>query len=244
MFCEKPLATTQADCRRIVDTETAKPRRLVQVGFMRPYDSGHRALKQTIDAGTIGTPLMIHAAHRNVGAAPNYTTDMAITNTLVHELDAHRWLLGQDYVSAQILFPRASSNAPPPLRDPQIVLLETTRGVRIDVEIFVHCRYGYDIQCTVVGELGTASLPEPAAVALRHAARVSTPILTDWKDRFIAAYDTELQAFIDGVAQGELTGPSAWDGYAAAIAADACVQAQTSGTVVAIDVPSRPAFYG
>ena len=33
--------------------------------------------------------------------------------------------------------------------------------------------------------------------------------MTDWKERFIASYDVELQAFIDGVRQGALTGPSA-----------------------------------
>ena len=243
VFCEKPLATTAADCLRIVEAEQSKPNRLVQVGFMRRDDAGYRALKRTLDSGLIGAPLMVHAAHRNPSAAPTYTTDMAITSTLIHELDVLRWLLGQDYVSAQVIFPRATRHAPPPLRDPQIVLLETTGGVRIDVEVFVHCRYGYDIQCTIVGELGTASLPEPPAVPVRHAAAHATAILTDWKERFIAAYDVELQAFIDGVAAGRLTGPSAWDGYAAAVAADACVRAQTSGTVVGIEMPSRPIFY-
>ena len=37
------------------------------------------------------------------------------------------------------------------------MLLETAKGVRIDVEVFVNCRYGYDIQCQVVGEEGIAS---------------------------------------------------------------------------------------
>src|SRR5262245_46527517 len=38
VFCEKPLATTQEACRRIVDAEVAAGRRLVMVGFMRRYD--------------------------------------------------------------------------------------------------------------------------------------------------------------------------------------------------------------
>ena len=244
VFCEKPLATTAADCRAIVDAEIALGRRLVQVGFMRPYDEGYRALKRVLASGTIGEALMVHCAHRNPTVPPAYTTDMAITDTLIHELDVLRFLLDQDYVSAQVIFPRVSPHARPHLRDPQIVLLETDRGVRIDVEIFVNCRYGYDIACTIVGETGIASLPEPAAVALRHDARASSEILTDWKQRFIDAYDTELQDFIDGCAAGAPTGPSAWDGYAAAIAADACVQAQTTGGVVPIRMPDRPAFYG
>lgn len=231
VFCEKPLATTALDCLSIVKAEAATGKRLVQVGFMRPYDSGYRALRQVLRDNTLGEVLMIHAAHRNPTVGANYTTDMAITDTLIHELDVLRWLIEDDYVSAQVIFPRRSRHARTGLRDPQIVLLETAKGIRIDVEIFVNCRYGYDIQCEVVGEEGIARLPEPSAVTLRHQARLGTPILTDWKDRFVAAYDVELQDFIDGVRDGALKGPSAWDGYAAAVAADACVLAQRTGAV-------------
>uniref|UniRef100_A0A8R2BAP1 Major facilitator superfamily (MFS) profile domain-containing protein n=1 Tax=Acyrthosiphon pisum TaxID=7029 RepID=A0A8R2BAP1_ACYPI len=129
------------------------------------------------------------------------------------------------------------------LKDPQIVLLETAKGVRIDVEIFVNCAYGYDIQCEVVGETGIASLPEPMSVQTRSAAKLSTGILTDWKKRFIDAYDVELQDFINNVLSDNMTGPSAWDGYAAAVAADACVAAQNNGEIVPITMPPRPAFY-
>ncbi len=243
VFCEKPLAVTAAGCKRIVDAEIAHGRRLVQVGFMRPYDQGYRALKKVIDSGEIGQPLMLHCAHRNPAVDESYSTDMAITNTLIHELSVLRWLLDDDFVSAQVIFPRATAHTHAKLRDPQIVLLETVQGVRIDVEVFVNCKYGYDIQTEVVGESGIASLPEPSSVLLRSSAKRSHNILTDWKDRFIDAYDTELQDFINGVIKGELTGPSAWDGYAASTAADACVAAQTTTGPVSISLPPRPAFY-
>lgn len=79
---------------------------------------------------------------------------------------------------------------------------------------------------------------------LRSGAKLSNAILMDWKDRFIAAYDVELQAFIDGVRAGQVGGPSAWDGFAAAVAADACIEAQGSGQIVKVSLPDRPAFYG
>ncbi|MFG7960902.1 Gfo/Idh/MocA family protein [Pseudomonas aeruginosa] len=243
VFCEKPLAVSAAGCRNIVEAEIAHGRRLVQVGFMRFWDDGYRALKALLDTDGIGAPLMLHCAHRNPRVGENYLTGMAITDTLIHELDALRWLLDDDYVSAQVIYPRSTSRSHARLRDPQIVLLETACGVRIDVEIFVNCQYGYDIQCEVVGERGTARLPEPATVGVRHAGQLSRPILTDWKERFVSAYDRELQAFIDGVAAARIDGPSAWSGYAAALAADACVEAQESGAVVPIRMPERPAFY-
>ncbi|MEB0040857.1 MULTISPECIES: Gfo/Idh/MocA family oxidoreductase [unclassified Pseudomonas] len=243
VFCEKPLAVTAEGCRRIVDAEIAYGKRLVQVGFMRPYDEGYRALKAVIDSGQIGEPLMLHCAHRNPTVGENYKTDMAITDTLIHEIDVLRWLLDDDYVSVQVVFPRKTGKAFAHLKDPQIILLETAKGTRIDVEVFVNCQYGYDIQCEVVGETGIARLPEPSQVQLRSGAKLSSAILMDWKDRFIAAYDVELQAFIDSVRIGQIGGPSAWDGYAAAVTADACIEAQKSGAIVPVGLPERPAFY-
>ncbi|GBQ11431.1 Gfo/Idh/MocA family protein [Swaminathania salitolerans] len=243
VFCEKPLATEAEDCRKIVETEAALGRRLVQVGFMRPYDSGYRALKKLIDAGEIGEVLMVHAAHRNARVGENYTIQMSVTDTLVHELDVFRWMLADDYVSAQVVFPRRTSKALPHMRDPQIIMLETRKGIRIDVEVFVNCQYGYDIKCAVVGELGEAILPLPAAVEVRKSAKQSCEIMTDWKDRFIAAYDVELQDFVDGVKAGKLNGATSWDGYCASVAADVCVKAQESGRIEPITMMDRPAFY-
>ncbi len=244
VFCEKPLATTAQGSRNIVEAETAAGRRLVQVGFMRRYDAGYRALKAVLDAGAIGAPLMVHCAHRNASVPAHYTTAMAINDTFIHEIDVLRWLLGEDYVSAQVILPRRTRHAPPGLVDPQIVLLETAGGARIDCEIFVNCRYGYDIQCEVVGETGTARLPEPMAVPTRKDAALSATILTDWKDRFIASYDVELQDFLDAAAGGTASGPSSWDGYAASIASDACLAAQGApGAIVPIAMPERPALY-
>lgn len=242
-FCEKPLATTAEGAKRIVDAEVAFGRRLVQVGFMRRYDAGYRMLKQVVDSA-IGQPLMVHAAHRNPTVPEHYVTPMAIHDTLIHEIDVFRWLLDDDYVSAQVVFPRASAHTHAKLKDPQVVLLETAKGIRIDVEVFVNCRYGYDIQCQVVGEEGLASLPEPTAIVMRKDAALQNAILTDWKDRFIDSYDVELQDFIQAAARGTASGPTAWDGYVAAITSDACVEAQEQpGRIVPITLPARPALY-
>ena len=243
VFCEKPLATTAEGARRIVEAEVAHGKRLVQVGFMRRYDAGYVALKDAVQQHT-GAPILVHAAHRNPAVPEAYVTPMAIHDTLIHEIDVFRWLLDDDYVSARVLYPRNAARSHGKLRDPQVVVLETKKGVLIDVEIFVNCHYGYDIQCEVVGEDGTARLPEPMAIDMRLGAKRQSRILTDWKDRFVASYDVELQDFIAAAAKGGATGPSAWDGYAAAVTSDACVQAQESaGQAVAIELPARPALY-
>lgn len=244
VFCEKPLATTAEGCLRIVEAEVKAGKRLVQVGFMRRYDKGYQQLKQALDNNEIGEPLMIHCAHRNPTVPDRYVTEMAIVDTAIHELDVLRWLLNDDYKSMQVIYPKRTTSRFEHLADPQILLIETLGGVRVDLEIFVNCQYGYDIQCSVVGEQGIANLPEPQSLLMRKDAKLYTNVLVDWKDRFIEAYDTELQDFIRGCEQGEVGGPSSWDGYAAAVAGDAAVKAQQSGQVEPVVMAGRPAFYG
>lgn len=243
VFCEKPLATTADGCKRIVEAEAKYGKKLVQVGFMRRYDKSYCQLKETIDTNKIGLPLMIHAAHRNPEVGDNYTTDMAITDTVIHEIDVLHWLINDDYASVQVMYPKKTRAASSHLKDPQLVIIETKTGIKIDVEVFVNCKYGYDIKCEVVGEDGVAFLPEPASVLMRSEAKKSLSILTDWKERFRDAYDVEIQDFINACKTGDLTGPSAWDGYIAAVTADACVKSQENGEKVAIELVECPSFY-
>lgn len=243
VFCEKPLAPDAASCRRIMETEMASGKHLLQVGFMRRYDEGYRALKEIVVSRKYGEPLMLHCAHRAVSIAPNYVTSMLVTNCAVHEIDVLRWLLGEDYASCQVLQPKATSNAWEGLNDPIIVLLETKSGVRIDVEVFVNCRYGYDIRCEVVCETASVSLPTPSGVLVRTEGQCAIPISDDWQARFIDAYDAEFQQWIEGCGKGIVTGPTAWDGYACAVAATAAVKALENGKIEKIELGEQPAFY-
>ncbi|MFB9661430.1 Gfo/Idh/MocA family protein [Glycomyces mayteni] len=243
VFCEKPLTTEAADGLRILEAEQARGKRLVQVGFMRRYDAGYRAIKAVLDEGGIGAPLIAHCAHRNPTQPESYHSDKPMVDTAVHEIDVLRWLLGEEFASVQVVVPRSTSKRFPHLVDPQILLLETESGARVDVEVFVNCQYGYDIQCEIVGETGTVRLPDPAAPLVRSAARASTAVVQDFPSRFADAFDVELQEWVDSLRSGEPAGPSAWDGYAATVVTNAAVEARRTGAVVPVDLPEKPAFY-
>lgn len=244
VFCEKPLATTADKALEIVEAEMKHGKPLVQVGFMRRYDQGYKQIKNAVVNNEIGQPLMIHACHRNQETGENYTTDMAVTDTLIHEIDTFHWLINDDYKSAQAIFPRRTTQALEHLQDPQLFIFETQSGIVINVEVFTNCQYGYDIQCEVVGELGTIKLPEVPTAVTRKNATLSQPLLVDWKDRFVDAFDAEFQDFINSVTRnGYPQGPTSWDGYIAAVTSDACVKAQETGQKEAIELKERPEFY-
>lgn len=242
VFCEKPLATAQEACLRIIDAEVAHGRRLVQVGYMRRYDAAYRAMKDVLRSGVIGAPLMVHSGHRNPSVPAHYTRDMAIVDTAVHDIDVVRWLLDEEIVATTVLVPRPNRHGGE-LQDPLLLVMESENGALIDVEISVNIRYGYDIRGEVVGEDGTVALADSSPVLVRREGAVSAQVPVDWRERFVRAYDVELQEWIDAVALGEATGPSAWDGYAAAAVSDAALEAMHTGHRTTVTLRDRPEFY-
>src|SRR5690349_18868522 len=243
VFCEKPLAPSSAACQRIMDAEMAAGRRLVQVGFMRRYDAGYRAMRAALEDGGLGAPLLMHCAHRNPSVPDYFTTDMIISDSAVHEIDIVRWLFGEEIAAASVLTPRRSGHAPEGLQDPLILVLEMSGGGLVDDALFVSARYGYDVRGEVVCETGTVALADVSEVTVRAQNRYGGRVPVDWRDRFIRAYDAELQEWLNAVAAGSAAGPSSWDGYAAAAVTDAALEALRTGQRTAVSMPERPEFY-
>jgi myo-inositol 2-dehydrogenase / D-chiro-inositol 1-dehydrogenase len=239
-FCEKPLSTTVAGSLRVVEAEAALGARLVQVGFMRRYDAGYRELKRLLDEGEVGSPLLAHCAHRNPAVPDFVTAEMALTESVVHEVDVMRWLLGEEIVAVTVLTPRPTWNAPAGTRDTLLILFETEGGVLVDVESFLRARYSYHVRCEVVGETGTLSLPGPTTLRVARDGRESV-LLPPGFDRWAQAYRDELQAWVTGIHEGRVEGPGTWDGYAASAVMDASLQALASGERTEVSLAPRPA---
>lgn len=243
VFCEKPLAPEAEACKRIVDAEIAGGRRLVQVGFMRRYDQGYRQLKNVIQNRIYGEPLLLHCAHRNPAVDESYTTPMAVENSMIHEIDVIRWLLDEDYATAEVVFAKNTRRTHRNLMDPQIMILTTKSGVRIDVEAFVNTGHCYDIKCEVCCEDGILNLPEPSNIEICADAQRGHAIHSDWSTRFLDAYNTEVQEWINAVKRDRADGPTAWDGYVGQVTAKAASKARDTHTVVNIELEDTPEFY-
>jgi myo-inositol 2-dehydrogenase/D-chiro-inositol 1-dehydrogenase len=187
--------------------------------------------------------VLVHCAHRNPRVPASFGSEMLVTDSLVHEIDTARWLLGQEIVSVSVRTPRSTSRAPAGVRDPQFTLFETEGGVLVDVEVFVNAQYGYDVRCELVGESGTLALAAPATVAVSSEGRAATDVPEGFQTRFELAYVRELQAWVDALQKGESTGASAWDGYAAAVVSEAGVESLASGRPVDVRMEGRPGLY-
>lgn len=243
VFTEKPMTTTAADSKEVVDAELASGKHLVQVGFMRRYDRGYQQVKEMLDSGNFGKPLLCKCTHRAAGVDESYTTPMAVHDTAIHEIDCMHWLIDDEWDSVQVILGADTKYAHAKLRDPQLMLMHSKKGVTVALEVFVNCKFGYDINCEVVCEDGVIHMPCPSYPSFRQNGMLSTPIEQDWVRRFVESYDVELQNWVDCAKRGVVEGPTAWDGYTANLTADALVESQTSGAVVKVAAGEKPAFY-
>ncbi|KUO16164.1 Gfo/Idh/MocA family protein [Streptomyces dysideae] len=243
VLCEKPLTPDAASALRILEAERKLGHRRVQVGFMRRYDAEYMKLKSLLETGQLGRPLMLHNRHRNVASAPGWTSEMLINDSVTHEMDVTRWLLGHEITAVTVLTPTPSDNAPDGIRDPQFVIFETDGGAIVDVEIYVNCGFGYQVQAEAVCERGTARIGDGHAMVTHAAGRWGGIIAQDFVERFADAYDREVQAWVDATRRGEVTGPSVWDGYAVAAVCEAGVRALEEGVRVEVELVERPALY-
>ncbi|MER5542142.1 Gfo/Idh/MocA family oxidoreductase [Streptomyces sp. NPDC002589] len=243
VLCEKPMVPDSTGALRIVEAEARLGRRLAQIGFMRRYDSEYRRLKALLDGGSLGRPLMLHCTHRNVSSPEHFTSAMLINSSVSHEIDAARWLLGQELTAVTVLRPTPSAGAPEGLLDPQFVLFETAAGALVDVEVFVNCGFGYQVRCEAVCERGSARIGAEHTMVVTTAGDAREEVAQDYLVRFAGAYDREVQAWVDATRRGRVTGPSVWDGYAASVVAEAGVRALETGGRVTVELAPRPDLY-
>ncbi|MEH2493344.1 Gfo/Idh/MocA family oxidoreductase [Bradyrhizobium sp. AZCC 2230] len=235
VLCEKPLASSAADALDVVKAEVGVGRKLIQVGYMRRFDPGYREIKRVKDAGSLGGSVLLHNVHRNVRAPDWFNGPMAITNSFVHEIDASRWLLGSEMVSAHV--------EAGPGGEPLMITMKTDKDELVSTEVFVNASYGYHVHVELVGRQGTISLA-PASLTLLNRDRAGGLSYPDnWVPRFEEAYRRQMADWVSAVKAGGSVGASAWDGYVASAIAEQIAGALAGGGVATLKYGPRPPLY-
>jgi myo-inositol 2-dehydrogenase/D-chiro-inositol 1-dehydrogenase len=236
VLCEKPLAMTSTEALTIVEAEVKKGNNLVQVGYMRRFDPGYLDLKANFDEGMIGTPEILHNVHRNPVAPKWMTGEMLVTNAFVHEIDAARWLLGSELESVRV----ASSDR----GDPMMIVARMANGSIVSTELFMNCKFGYQVQAELVGSEGTLALPSFTSTLLSKMGAQSSFVPSNWIPRFRAAYKAQSRAWVDTVITGRKNhGASAWDGYVTTAVAERIVASVGADETIKLSVAEQPKFY-
>jgi myo-inositol 2-dehydrogenase/D-chiro-inositol 1-dehydrogenase len=244
ILCEKPLTQDPVSSRDIVEAEMKLDKPHIQVGFMRRFDAEYLQLKSLVESNDAGEVLMLRGVHRNPDVNDYYTTDMLITDSVVHEFSVLPWIADSRVVSVEVKHPRRNSLAPRDLQEPILVLMTLENGVLIDVEMNVSVQFGYQVATEAVFQKGIARIGQPSGMQRWQDAQFFIGEHTGFETRFGAAYDAEVQSWVDAIRRGDLVdGPNAWDGYEVALCCEAGVSALRQDGPVAIRDEVRPDFY-
>jgi myo-inositol 2-dehydrogenase / D-chiro-inositol 1-dehydrogenase len=239
VLCEKPLSQDLKECLAVLAAEEKRGKQLVQIGFMRRFDPSYTEIKSLLDSGDLGKALMFHCFHRNVSPAYDFRAEMAICNSAPHEFDIARWMLEADYRSISVHRPSAGGATAP-----VFMVLETTAGQLVNIEINISAAYGYDVRGELVGEKGTAVLRAPQYAEVNLGLKQINTYPADWRPRFVEAYARQNRAWVKTITTGEPNiGATAWDGYCSTAVAEAGVEALQSGKTVAVTQITKPKFY-
>jgi myo-inositol 2-dehydrogenase/D-chiro-inositol 1-dehydrogenase len=241
-LCEKPLATNMADAKKVLDTEMAGGRRLVQLAFMREYDQAHQALKALLDSGGLGEPILFRGIHLAEGWVEPRTIEDVIINSAVHDIHSARWLLNKEIAQVYTQWVRGDAARPETCRLllGHLVFKDGTLGV---IEMNSDTGYGYQVDVEITGTTGSARTSPASAPVVKQSRKQFQPIDPDWLVRFDEAYKREVQNWVQSLLAGQPTGPTVWDGYMAMVVADAFVQSAKTGQPQAVPDLERPALY-
>lgn len=242
VLCEKPLSQKVAECITVMEAEAAHGKKRVMLGFMRRYDQSYVEMKQALKDGRLGRALMMHNFHRNVETpASDFTGAMAITNSAPHEFDVVRHVLDTEYASITAHQPTRSDARVAPV----VMVLDTTDGQLVTIEINNNAAYGYDVRAELVGEAGTIASTPVAFTRTDMNLGSATRYDADWRGRYHEAYVRQNRAFLDFVETGifPIIASDCWDGYCAAAIAETGVKALETGTKLAVQMIAKPEFY-
>ncbi|WP_273847384.1 Gfo/Idh/MocA family oxidoreductase [Rubrobacter calidifluminis] len=244
VLCEKPLATSPDDARRIVEAEVELGRRLVQVGFMRRYDRRHLEVKRIASEGSLGRPLLFKGVHRNPEVPPHWDSEFVIFDAAVHDLDSARWMTGREVEEVYVRGVHNSSTLNDDTLDLQLIQLVMADGCLGTIEVFVTADYGYEVGAELVCELGSVQTTLPADAVVRRSGAASRGVHGGFLERFPEAYVAEVRDWVKAIRDGRPPGgASAWDGYMSALATASCAASLHSGRPERIPYVERPELY-
>jgi len=242
IFCEKPIALDLATTRSVI-AEVAAAQVRLQVGFQRRFDPGYRAARSSYQDGALGQVHTLRAITADPAPPhPDYiaTSGGQFRDMHIHDFDAIRFVTGREVSSVRAVGANTGAAFFREVGD-----VDTTAAILVmddgSLAVVTGTRYngaGCDVRLELAGTRGTLSVGLDDRSPLRSAdPDVPWPRYPPYRtffDRFSAAYEAELSAFLD-YARGSIDSPcSADDALAALLVAEAAERSRLEARPVEI----------
>jgi len=240
ILCEKPI---DLDIKKVEQCreDIAKTNVPVQIGFNRRYDVTHRAVRQAVAQGEIGTleVLIITSRDPELAPLPYLKSSGGIFRDMtIHDFDLARFILGEELIEISAA---ASVKVDPGVAslddyDTVMVTMKAVSGALVSINNSRRCVYGYDQRVEAFGSKGMVQSDNPLPNMLKRSdagATQSMGVLHHFFiERYRQAYLDELNEFIDRVGKGLPPTVDFEDGRRALIIADAAFESIRTGKTV------------
>jgi len=221
VLCEKPLAVTVEDARRVTDAEAAATGSQVQLGLMRVYDPAHQQVAAAM--ADLGALHHVRLVHRNTNADWQRSLETVVSQSIIHDIHSARWFSQSEFRSVITQVVRSDERV-----HYVTVLGEMANGASVVIE-FAEATYGYDIEVEATCAQGMAIAAQPIQPFVRRGGQLHRHIGDDWFGRFSEAYRREAADWVAGLREGKVRGPTTADGLAAQVVAAAVLESALIG---------------
>jgi myo-inositol 2-dehydrogenase / D-chiro-inositol 1-dehydrogenase len=208
IFCEKPVDLSIERILRI-NEEVERSGVAFMVAFNRRFDPNFAKVRETVAAGTLGTPYILRITSRDPAPPPEeYILDSGglFLDMSIHDFDMARFLLGEVaevYARAGVLVDPVFEKAGD--WDTAVVTLAFENGAMGTIDNSRKAVYGYDQRVEVLGSEGMIAAgnnTQDTHVLLDRAGSHSALPLNFFMERYAESYLREMQAFVDAVRGG------------------------------------------
>ena len=161
VLCEKPIDLSLARVNQCAAVIRGTPLP-IQIGFVRRFDPGHKAVHDAVRTGDIGELHQVIVTSRDPGLAPEGYLKVSggiLRDMTIHDFDMARFILGEEPVD---VFATGSRLVSPALMeglgdyDTVTVAMTTASGKQAIIINSREAAYGYDQRVEAFGSKGLA----------------------------------------------------------------------------------------
>ena len=222
IFCEKPISISLNEAREMLQA-IEKSGVFFQMGFQRRFDAGYIEAQKKIEAGVIGTPVVLKSSSRDPFRPPLEFADPKHSGGLIADMGIHDFDVGRMFMGeVKSVYSIGGTLAYPELKtigdiDNAIITMYFESGTLGVVDISRNGVYGYDIRAEILGTKGTLKIGylKETPLLVMTKAGVTHDVVPHFMERFGNAYLTQIQNFVDNVLQDNEPSITVVDGVAA-----------------------------
>lgn len=229
VFCEKPV---DLELNRVKDVKelVEKTGKKYMVGFNRRFDHNFKAIRDNINKGLIGKLELIQITSRDPEPPPLSYIKVSgglFCDMMIHDFDMVRYLSSSNPVSVTAI---GNALVDPKIKsegndvDTAIVTIELENNALAVITNSRRASYGYDQRAEVHGEKGAISCTNDTAstlvVSTENGINHEKPLYF-FLERYLDAYKTEIEMFIDAVINNKETPVTIEEAYQSLLLAKA-----------------------